>query len=73
MLIGISKPTEGTAEIVGYGIQKQSIEAKELIGIVPDISNFYTDLSAWGNLIFTGRLYDIKKVDRNKRTKARAH
>ena len=66
MLIGISKPTEGTAEVMGYDIQKQSVEAKELMGIVPDISNVYTDLSAWGNLTFTGRLYDIPKADRKK-------
>jgi len=67
MLIGISKPTEGTAEVMGYDIQKQSVEAKELMGIVPDVSNVYTDLSAWGNLTFTGRLYDIPKVERKNR------
>ncbi|MHC3129933.1 MAG: ATP-binding cassette domain-containing protein [Candidatus Bathyarchaeota archaeon] len=66
MLTGISKPTEGTAEVMGYDIQRQSVEAKELMGIVPDISNVYTDLSAWGNLIFTGRLYDIAKVERER-------
>jgi len=69
MLTGISKPTEGTAEIMGYDIQRQSVEAKELMGIVPDISNVYTDLSAWGNLIFTGRLYDIAKVERERRAR----
>ena len=69
MLTGISKPTEGTAEIMGYNIQKQSVQAKELMGIVPDISNVYTDLSAWNNLIFTGRLYDIPKVEREERAK----
>jgi ABC-2 type transport system ATP-binding protein len=69
MLTGISKPTEGNAEIMGYDIQKQSVEAKELMGIVPDISNVYTDLSAWGNLIFTARLYDVPKVEREKRAK----
>jgi ABC-2 type transport system ATP-binding protein len=69
MLTGISTPTEGTAEIMGYDIQKHSVEAKELMGIVPDISNVYTDLSAWDNLIFTGRLYDVPKVEREKRAK----
>ncbi|PVX26563.1 MAG: ATP-binding protein [Candidatus Bathyarchaeum sp.] len=67
MLIGISKPSEGTAEVMGYNIQKQSVEAKELMGIVPDISNVYTDLTAWDNLTFTGRLYDIPKAERNRR------
>ena len=69
MLTGVSKPTEGTAEVLGYDIQRQSVEAKELMGIVPDISNVYTDLSAWGNLIFTGRLYDIPRVGRERRAK----
>jgi ABC-2 type transport system ATP-binding protein len=54
---------------MGYDIQRQSVEAKELMGIVPDISNVYTDLSAWGNLIFTGRLYDIRRVERERRAK----
>jgi ABC-2 type transport system ATP-binding protein len=67
MLIGISTPTEGNAEVMGYNIQKQSVEAKELMGIVPDISNVYTDLTAWENLTFTGRLYDMQKAERNRR------
>jgi ABC-2 type transport system ATP-binding protein len=67
MLIGISRPTEGTAEILGYDIQKQSVKAKELMGIIPDVSNVYTELSAWNNLIFTGRLYDVPKVEREQR------
>jgi ABC-2 type transport system ATP-binding protein len=54
---------------MGYDIQKQSVKAKELMGIVPDISNVYTDMSAWDNLVFTGRLYDIAKNERNIRAK----
>lgn len=67
MLTGISIPTEGTATIMGYDIQSQSIEAKEQIGIVPDVSNVYNELSAWDNLIFTGKLYDMPKAHREKR------
>jgi len=69
MLTGISIPTEGTAEIMGYDIQRQSVEAKELMGIVPDISNVYNDLSAWNNLTFTGKLYSMPKADREIRAK----
>src|SRR4030043_601003 len=61
MLTGISTPTEGTALIMGYDICRQPIEAKEQMGIVPDISNVYNELSAWDNLIFTGKLYDMPK------------
>jgi ABC-2 type transport system ATP-binding protein len=67
MLTGISKPTEGTATIMGYDIQRSPIEAKEQMGIVPDVSNIYNELSAWDNLIFTGRLYDMPKEFRENR------
>jgi ABC-2 type transport system ATP-binding protein len=61
MLTGISIPTEGTANIMGYDIRHQPIEAKEQMGIVPDVSNVYNELSAWDNLIFTGKLYDMPR------------
>jgi len=67
MLTGISIPTEGTAIIMGYDIQRQTIKAKEQMGIVPDVSNVYDELSAWENLIFTGRLYDMPKAFRESR------
>jgi len=67
MLTGISTPAEGTAKIMGYDIQHQTIEAKEQMGIVPDISNVYNELSAWDNLIFTGKLYDMPSDYRESR------
>ena len=67
MLTGISTPTEGTAKIMGFDILKHSVEAKSVMGIVPDISNIYTELSAWENLIFTGKLYGVSKDRREKK------
>jgi ABC-2 type transport system ATP-binding protein len=67
MLTGISIPTEGNATIMGFDIVKQPVEAKSVMGIVPDISNIYTELTAWENLIFTGRLYGISKNRREER------
>lgn len=67
MLTGISEPTEGTASIMGYDIRRQPIQAKEQTGIVPDVSNIYNELTAWGNLVFTGKLYDMPKTFRETR------
>jgi len=67
MITGISIPTQGSAKVMGYDIQHQPIEAKEQMGIVPDISNVYNELSAWDNLVFTGRLYDMPKGYRESR------
>jgi len=49
---------------MGFDIQRHAVKAKEQMGIVPDISNVYNELSAWDNLIFTGRLYDVPKAYR---------
>ena len=67
MLTGVSIPTEGAARIMGHDIQRQPIEAKEQMGIVPDVSNVYSELSAWGNLVFTGKLYDMPRTFRESR------
>jgi ABC-2 type transport system ATP-binding protein len=44
-------------------------EAKRHLGIVPETSNVYDDLSAWDNLLFTGDLYNVPR--RTCETKAR--
>jgi ABC-2 type transport system ATP-binding protein len=69
MLTGISLPSSGSAEIMGYDIVKQSVAAQTLMGIVPDISNIYTELTAWQNLDFTGKLYGIPKEKRDKKNR----
>jgi ABC-2 type transport system ATP-binding protein len=66
MLTGVSTPTEGAANIMGVDIARQPVDAKSVMGIVPDISNIYTELTAWENLIFTGKLYGIPKARREE-------
>ncbi|GAH33097.1 unnamed protein product, partial [marine sediment metagenome] len=66
MLTGVSTPTEGAANIMGFDITKQPVDAKSVMGIVPDISNIYTELTAWENLIFTGKLYGVPKARREE-------
>lgn len=60
MLTGILEPTEGEAYIGEYNIQKNPIEAKQLMGIVPEMANAYIDLSAIRNLLLIGELYGIE-------------
>jgi ABC-2 type transport system ATP-binding protein len=69
MLTGISLPTAGTAKILGYDIVRNPVEAQALMGIVPDISNIYTALTAWQNLDFTGKLYGIPRDKRKEKNR----
>jgi ABC-2 type transport system ATP-binding protein len=64
MLTGIINPSSGKISIMGYDIQKQTLQAKQMMGIVPEISNAYIDLSAWDNMMFQGELYGLPKNQR---------
>ena len=59
ILTGLLKPDEGTASIVGYDVLRNPIEAKQCMGVVPEVSNAYIDLSAWENLNLIGKLYGV--------------
>ena len=67
MLTGILKPTDGTARIMGYDIRKQPLDAKQLMGIVPEMSNAYIDLSAWDNMMLMGALYGVPRKKRKEK------
>jgi len=69
MLIGLTPPSDGTAKIFGHDIQHEALAAKKCMGIVPEISNIYDDLSAWNNLMFTSELYQVRGAEREKRAK----
>lgn len=64
MLTGILKPTVGTAHIGEFDIQKNPLEAKQMMGVVPEMANAYIDLSAIGNLLLVGELYGIQRKER---------
>ncbi len=67
MLTGLSKPTNGSASILGYKIQSEIIKIKKHIGVVPEISNLYDELSGMDNLLFMAQLYGVAGVERKKR------
>jgi ABC-2 type transport system ATP-binding protein len=67
ILTGISAPTEGSATIFGLDIVRQTITAQKMMGVVPETSNVYDDLSAWRNLMFSAELYGIGKSVRERK------
>ena len=67
MLTGLSKSTEGDASILGMSVKTKIAEIKKRIGVVPDISNLYDELSAMYNLIFMAQLYGVPRGERRKR------
>jgi ABC-2 type transport system ATP-binding protein len=42
-------------------------ELKKLFGIVPEVSNAYSDFTVWQNLSFSGRIYGLSKAEIRER------
>jgi ABC-2 type transport system ATP-binding protein len=67
MLVGLTTPSEGSARIQGYDIQKEMLQVKRCVGVVPETSNLYNELTVWDNLHFMAGLYHVPKHERKDR------
>lgn len=69
MLTGIIKPDNGQINILGHDMIKDPIKVKEKIGVVPETSNAYIDITGWENMMLTAGLYDMPKEKATRRSK----
>ncbi len=67
MISGLLEPTSGDAKIGGYSITKQPMQAKRLLGVVPQEVALYPTLSARQNLEFFGKMYGLRGGELGKR------
>jgi len=67
MLTGLARPDAGTIRIAGIDCSKAPKAAQHLLGVVPDESNLYPELSGFDNLCFCGALYGLRKQERQDR------
>ena len=64
MLTGLARPDAGTIRIAGIDCSGNPKAAQHLMGVVPDESNLYPELTGFDNLCFCGSLYGMSKRDR---------
>jgi ABC-2 type transport system ATP-binding protein len=69
MLVGLTRPTSGSAYVAGYNVVSDPREVKKRIGVVPETSNLYDELTAYQNLRFISKLYHVPTSLREKRIK----
>lgn len=63
MLLGLLRPTEGTAKIMGHDIVTESVEAKRVMGYVPEEPVLPERLTGWE---YANYVSDIWQVPRGK-------
>jgi ABC-2 type transport system ATP-binding protein len=68
MLIGMAKITSGRIFYKGEDLTENIKKAQRFIGVVPDESNLYEEMSGYENLCFCGSLYGMSKKEREDKS-----
>ena len=61
MVTGFMMPTDGSVTVAGFDMQRDSLEARRLIGYLPEIVPLYTDMTTREYLEYVGRLRGVDK------------
>ncbi|MDR2097464.1 MAG: ABC transporter ATP-binding protein [Spirochaetaceae bacterium] len=67
MTTTLTAPSSGLISIGGDTIHRNLTRAKQRLGVTPQYSNLEAELSAWQNLEYHGRLYNIPAKRRKRR------
>ena len=67
MLTGLARPDAGSIRIGGIDCTERPRAAQHLVGVVPDESNLYPELTGFDNLCFCASLYGMGKAERKVR------
>lgn len=68
MLVGLLRPTSGTAFIGGVDVWKHPLEAKRQVGVLPEGMNLYERLKGREFIEFAGTMYGVPQKDVKART-----
>lgn len=69
ILTGLARACAGEVRISGIDCSRKPKAAQHLMGIVPDESNLYPELSGRDNLLFSAALYGMRAREREARAK----
>jgi ABC-2 type transport system ATP-binding protein len=63
MLLGLTEPSSGTAQVCGYNPTREPLKVKGIVGYLPERVGFYEDLTARQNLRYTAELNNLPKKE----------
>jgi lipooligosaccharide transport system ATP-binding protein len=64
MLTGQAVPDEGSIRVLGFRVPAESKQARALMGVIPQLDNLDTELTARENLAVFARLYRVPRAER---------
>ena len=67
MLLGLTEPSSGTAQVCGFNSTRDPIHVKQLVGYLPENIGFYENLTARENLRFITALNNVDRAEAEHR------
>jgi ABC-2 type transport system ATP-binding protein len=67
MVSGLSKPTSGDINVMGYNLKTDMRQVRQILGAVPQETALYEELSAWANMDFHADLFGIPRQEKKRR------
>ena len=67
MLVGLLAPSDGTAEVLGHSLPRESESLRSHIGYMTQRFSLYEDLTVEENLDFAARIFSIRRQKRKAR------
>lgn len=67
IISGLLAKDSGEIRVCGLDVNTEPVKVKERIGVVPDDSNLYPELTCFRNLDYLGELYGLDRKTRGKR------
>ncbi|RMF01871.1 MAG: ABC transporter ATP-binding protein [Chloroflexi bacterium] len=63
MLLGLTEPTSGSVQVLGFDPARQPLSVKARVGYMPDQVGFYDNLTAKENLAYIARLNGMSRTE----------
>jgi ABC-2 type transport system ATP-binding protein len=70
MLVGMLRPTAGSAWVGGVDVWREPLKAKAVMGVLPEQLNLYERLTGRELIEFAGAMYDIPRAEARRRAGA---
>ena len=67
VISGLLRPSSGTVAVGGFDVTSRPVDAKKILGVVPQQSIVIEELSALQNCTFFGSLYGMERKKLNRR------
>lgn len=70
LLTGLMKPDAGRVKLCGHDVQLEAMQAKSLLGYVPDVAVFYEKLTPLEFMEFIAELFEMDQAHASAQTSA---